>query len=406
MGKRIRILYVIDSLLVWAGTEKHLFKLVSKIDQKLFDCYVCTFNGSDHVLNIFKNAGINAFRLSLKRIYGISGLIQAMRLAHFIKKNEIDIVQNAHFSAEILGTLVAHFARVPVIISSKRDMGILDGNLHSFALRVIEPLVDRTVCVSKAVQRVLSSRKLLHDSKATVIYNGVDLGEFAFAVNGVAAYKKKLGLYRNEPVIAMVANPRPVKDIETFVRAARKIVDTQPNIQFIIVGQDVYRESGSPLYSEQLKKLVAELGLSEHFFFIGARTDVNRLLSVVDICVLTSLSEGFSNTLIEYMAAAKPVVATAVGGNGEALIDGETGFLVPPRSPDRTAAAIITLLKDKDLAARMGHAGKKRIKKFFTLDLMVESYQTLYTESLAQALAKKTPPRVEYPTPIVSSTAG
>jgi glycosyltransferase involved in cell wall biosynthesis len=116
------------------------------------------------------------------------------------------------------------------------------------------------------------------------------------------------------------------------------------------------------------------------------------MLSLADICVLTSLSEGFSNTLLEYMAATKPVVATDAGGNREAVIHGETGFLVPLKSANQTAEAIIKLLQDENLAARMGRAGRRRVEKFFLMDKMVQEFQALYAELLSQASARKRQP--------------
>jgi len=383
MNHRTNILYIIDVLLGWAGTEKHLFKLASRLDKDRCAGYVCALRATGEMLQHFNAAGVQTFLLPVDRIYGFAALKQAIRLARFIRQHDIDIVQTFHFSADLFGALVAKLAGVPIVISSKRDTGFLNTNLHAGALRLIAPLVNQTICVSKAVKQVLAGRKLLDPARARVIYNGVDLLEFAVNRDAVADKKKQLGLAADVPVVALVANPRPVKDLETFILAARQVLDAKREAHFIVIGEYKVDPNERSSYREKLDRLAAQLEMKAHLSFLGRRADVSELLAVTDVCVLTSRSEGFSNTIIEYMAAQKPVVATDVGGNNEAVREGETGFLVPPQSPDRTAAAILKLLDDQALAQRMGKKGRERLEEFFTLARMVRDHQELYNALLS-----------------------
>jgi glycosyltransferase involved in cell wall biosynthesis len=391
--KRLKVLFIIDSLLYLAGTEKHLFKLVSRMDKRRYECYVCAFSSNDEILRRFNQAGATTLLLPLERIYGLAAFKQAVRLFRFIKQHGIEVVQLFHFAAEIFGLLVARLAAVPVVITSKRDMGFLNSRWHALALRLVDPLIDKTICVSEAVMKELATRKLLNPQKAVVIYNGVEIDEFQNCANGRCEEKRRLGLQPQAPVVMLVANSRPIKDFETFVEAAHKVLQAQPNVRFVVVGGEYFHTADAvPSYQEKIRAKADKLGLNGNLTFLGGRSDVPQLLSLSDICVLTSLSEGFSNTLLEYMAAMKPVVATDAGGNREAVIDGETGFVVPLKAAGKIAEAIIKLLADKELAARMGMAGRKRVEKFFLIDKMVQEFQALYAELLSNAHTRRRQP--------------
>jgi glycosyltransferase involved in cell wall biosynthesis len=181
-----------------------------------------------------------------------------------------------------------------------------------------------------------------------------------------------------------------IKDFETFVDAAHKVSQAQCRRAIRHHRSRIlYRRRRRSFISGKIKAQAQQLGLNGNLNFSRARSDVPQLLSLSDICVLTSLSEGFSNTLLEYMAATKPVVATDAGGNREAVIHGETGFIVPLQSAGKTAEAIIKLLEDEELAARMGRAGRKRVENFFLMDRMVQEFQSLFAELLSKARARK-----------------
>ncbi len=382
MNQRTKILYIIDSLNAWAGTEKHLYQLVSGMDKDRYECYVCAFAAADDMRSRFEAIGVNILRLPIKNVYGVTALKQGFRLARCMREKEIDVVQTFHFASDFLGTLVAKLSGVPVVISSKRDMGFLNNNVQGRALRLIAPLVNRTICVSNAVKKGLAERKLVDPKKTVVFYNGVDLDEFKIDHRHIAARKQQLGLRPELPVVAIVANPRPIKDLETFIRAGREVLDRNHDTQFIIIGAECFHK-GKSSYQTQLEALVTKLDLQERVIFLGARPDVNRILPLADVCMLTSRSEGFSNTIVEYMTAGRPVIATDVGGNREAVVENETGFLAPVQAPERLAELTVNLLTDRALATRMGKAGRKRIEKHFTLRRMVENHQALYNALLS-----------------------
>jgi glycosyltransferase involved in cell wall biosynthesis len=148
-----------------------------------------------------------------------------------------------------------------------------------------------------------------------------------------------------------------------------------PDVRFLIIGDGGLKK--------QLMDLSSNLGVSKNVMFLGFRSDIPELLSVMDVLVLASLREGFSNAILEAMAAMKPVVATNVGGNPEVIIDGVTGLIVPPKDPHSMAQAILNLLQNEDLAQQMGEAGRRRVENHFTIDVITQKYIQLYDSLLA-----------------------
>jgi glycosyltransferase involved in cell wall biosynthesis len=169
-----------------------------------------------------------------------------------------------------------------------------------------------------------------------------------------------------------------VKDHPTFLRAARRVRDAVPDAAFVLAGEG--------RLSEELRAYTAELGLAEDVFFTGRCERVGDLLSVSDVCVLSSTAEGFSNSILEYMAAARPVVATDVGGAREAIEEGETGYVVAPGDDEAMAARITDLLLDPERARRMGERGRRVVEEKFSCEAQLSHTEALY-ESLLEKRA-------------------
>jgi len=168
-----------------------------------------------------------------------------------------------------------------------------------------------------------------------------------------------------------------VKDHPTFLRAARRVYGELPHCSFLLVGEGERMEA--------LRTLAAELGLMENVYFLGRCERIADVLSVSDVCVLSSKAEGFSNAILESMRAGLPMVVTDVGGNAEAVVDGRTGFVVPPADPAALAEALLLVAEDPALRRRFGEAGRERVTTHFTLDACVAKYRALYDELFASA---------------------
>jgi glycosyltransferase involved in cell wall biosynthesis len=215
------------------------------------------------------------------------------------------------------------------------------------------------------------------------MYQGVDTKRFApYGENpSVSPSAARLGIPEGAAVVGIVANYRPVKDLPLFLRAAKIVTENVPHAAFLLVGK------GESL--AELTNLARELGIADSVFFTNGQGDVRDHLATMSIACLSSVSEGFSNAILEYMASGLPVIATAVGGNGEAVLDGQNGYLVRERSPEAFAVPIIHLLQNEDLRHQMASNSMQRARELFSMDGFVLRLEQYY-ERLASRRADAT----------------
>jgi glycosyltransferase involved in cell wall biosynthesis len=234
------------------------------------------------------------------------------------------------------------------------------------------------------------------EGKVLTIHNGLDLDRLAPKLS-IDDVRTKLGLPREgRRFVTLIANvDHPVKDQPTFLRAAQRVHAVVPDVAFVIAGE------GRLL--EEYRSLAADLGLTDHVFFTGRCECVGDLLNISDVGVLSSLAEGFSNSILEYMAAGLPVVVTDVGGVREAVVDGETGYIVPAGDAEKMATRIISLLNEPERGRRMGKQGRKIVEEKFSCDAQVARTEAVYEELLATQRQKTSP---KEPREIVLETSG
>jgi glycosyltransferase involved in cell wall biosynthesis len=206
------------------------------------------------------------------------------------------------------------------------------------------------------------------------MYNGIDTELF----NGKGresrkSFRERLTIAKDSPVVGIVANLRPVKGIDVFLRAARLVARQIPEARFIVAGDGTERE--------KLSGLVRELDLSQAVTFLGKVNDIASLLQAIDVGVLASHSEGFSNAIVEYMISGLPVVCTDAGGNREAVTDGENGFIVPVGNCDVMANRIIRIIQDIDLAKEMGRKNRIKAKALFSNHALLSSFENFIQEA-------------------------
>lgn len=262
-----------------------------------------------------------------------------------------------------------------MLVENREDQGFNWG-MHEYALlKLTRSLPDRVVCVSEAVQKTVIQREKIDPDRTVVIHNGV-VPRTPAPCNR-RAILNELGLMEKHLIVGMVANlNRPVKAVDYFIRAVPYIAVHCPLARFVIFGRGKLEE--------ELKELARALGIEEYVVFAGYREDVERFYSVMHISVLTSLSEGLSITLLESMNYGLPVVVTEVGGNPEVVLEGETGFLVPPQDVRALVDKLLLLLVDRSLAEKMGKAGRERVAESFSIHQTAENYLAVYREMLGE----------------------
>ena len=315
----------------------------------------------------------------LTSFYDRNMLVQLRRCGAYLRERSIDIIETHDFYTNIFGMSAAALARTPrVRIASRRETEGTKSPAQKWAERRAYNLADAVIANAEAVRQELI-RDGVPGEKILTIYNGMDTSRVAprpdLARDEALAL---LGLPREgaRRFVSIVANMRhEKKDQATFLRAARRINEVVPEAAFVLAGEGEMQES--------LRALAAELGLASHTFFTGRCAHVAELLSVSEVCVLSSSgTEGFSNSIIEYMAAARPVVATDIGGAREAVVEGETGYIIAPGDDDALAARIISLLSEPERARRMGERGLQVVKEKFSCAAQVEHVENLYEQLL------------------------
>jgi glycosyltransferase involved in cell wall biosynthesis len=294
-------------------------------------------------------------------------------------------VLHAHdFYTNVFGMFTGARARVPVRVASMRETGGMRTGAQLRLQRMSYSMAHQVVANSESVRQELI-RQGVPAKKTTVIYNGIDQMRVTLpgAVSRAESFSR-VGLTtapaEGSLCVTLVANMRhEVKDYPLFLRAARRVRNAIPHAVFLLAGEGELMPS--------LQALARELGIEDCTYFLGRCEALADLLSISDVCVLSSKAEGFSNSILEYMAAGRPVVATDVGGAREAIVEGTTGYLVPAGDEEKMADRLITLLRN-ERRADIGAAGRDVVQARFSLEAQLARTEELY-DRLLQAGVKE-----------------
>lgn len=324
-----------------------------------------------------KSEGITHYRV--RGLDNYAHPISVKKLSRIMKAEEFDIIHISglvKFAKSYLAKLLAGKRNTPVIlhIDSIRDETLI----RKFAYNAFSPIVDSNavvVPVSHWTKKRLRKYRV-RDEIMTVVHNAIDLELFDSVAKNPCADLEFFDEFRDKTVVAQVSNLYPWKGHKYLMLAAQKILVTNPDVHFLIVGEGPLRK--------KIENMVCNLGISESVTFVGhiSNYHIPWLLSNIGIGVLASLRENLPRTLLEYMAAQKPLVATNVGGVSEAVIDGENGYLVPLRDPDSLASSILKLMKDPDNAKQMGVRGRRLVEQRFSMDVLTNRLEDVYELAL------------------------
>jgi glycosyltransferase involved in cell wall biosynthesis len=374
LGHEPTVLFLIDRLhCTEGGAEGVVHKLCNSLPAYGFRCMVATFWAGEGVTQKFP---CPVHILPLTSMYGWKALRCAKDFVSLLRKERVRVVHTFFPASDLWGGTVARLSGCPVVISSRRDMGILRSRKHVFSYRLANRLFDQVQAVSDTVREFCINGDRIPADKVVTVYNGVDID----AIDAAAPVDRGLsfGADEDQPVVSTVANIRHVKGIDILVQAAALVVRKIPNAIFAIIG-DAIQE---PEYWEAVQAAIKRMHLARNFRFLGARSDVYALLKQSDIFCLPSRSEGMSNALLEAMACRLPCVATSVGGNPEVVIDGLSGFLAPREDSTALAIHINSLLNDHARARQMGQEGRRVVESKFTVHHMSGRLSQLYGDLL------------------------
>lgn len=376
---RPHVLFLIDHLLALGGGETNLLKVVQLLPPELVRCSIGTFR-IDPKIRQSINVPVHIF--PWKRVYHLDAWKAAGALRKVIRDENVDIVQTYFETSNLWGGLVAKLSGA-LLLSSRRDMGILRKSKHALAYRIVNRLSDRVLAVSEEVKRFCIDADRIAPEKISVVYNGVDLQHIAADVNQENPFAN--AEWAGAPhIVTCLANIRRIKGIDVFIRTAQRVCRELPNTVFVIAGS-----AYEPEYAKDIEKMIRELGLEKNVKLLGFVGDPVPLLKMSNVFCLLSRSEGFCNALLEAMACGVPSVVTRVGGNPEAIQDGENGFLVPTDDDATAAERLLLLLRNPERATQIGKLGQTSAQTRFSAETMINNLITLYRDLLAERDSKR-----------------
>ncbi|HRI38015.1 MAG TPA: glycosyltransferase [Nitrospira sp.] len=372
--RTIKILFLIDELLP-AGTEKQVIALAEGLPRDAFSPVIGVLQGNDYLQHLTLKTPVVNFRRC-----GVS-LVKSLRLIRelqsHLRQERYDIVQTHLIDAAVLGSVAVQLTRPrPLLIGTRRNIyhWVHEYRRSFWLYRHTAQWADSILANSQSAADLCVKLEHIEPKRIRVIHNGVDLDRFQTI--SPEHGKALLGLKGKSPIIGVTGNWRPVKGLEVFLRAAARVHGRVPTAHFVLLGS-------GPLKKE-LQLLAEHLAIASHITFIEGRSDIHQLVSGLDIAVQPSLSESFSNVLVEYMAAGRPIVATKVGDAEQMIDEGKEGLLVSPHDDEAMSKAILELCEQPSMASEMGRRAAEKATANWAWTRIIETHQTLYETLLRQ----------------------
>jgi glycosyltransferase involved in cell wall biosynthesis len=373
--RRLRVVTLIDQLGITGGAERIATEVLVRIDPDRFERTLCVSRWSpEEEADPLIAPRVRALRDSGVRILGIKrhsklAVWAWAPLLSLLRSERIDVLHSHQFGSNFWASILGRMAGTPVVIAHEHNW--------SFEGQRTRRFVDRHVIAKRADAFLAVSRQ---SRRAMVELEGIDPQLIRFVPLGIAAppttpgadVRAELGIVDGAPVIGTACTLRPEKALEVLVRGAASLVEEFPDLRVLIAGEGPDRP--------RVESLIDRLDLGRTVTLLGGRGDIPDFLRALDVAVCSSNWEGSPLSVMEYMEAGLPVVATRVGGVPDMISDGVEGVLVPPGEPERIAAAVGELLRDPGLAAEMGRRGQTRRREEFDLEVTAQRIGELYEE--------------------------
>lgn len=376
--RRVHVLTLIDHLSVTGGAERLALDIATRLDPSRFRSTLCASRfapggtpseNERQALDSMREADVHFVSLRRRR----RGEVWPWRhVAAYARREHVEVLHAHLFGSNLWGTIIGRLVRVPVVVAHEHTW--------SYEGRPVRRLLDREVIGRFSDAFIAVSRE---DRRKMIEIERISPERIRFVPNGILAraptpgrdLRGELGIAPGAPVIGSVGRLRAQKAYEVLIRAGALLREDHPGLRLLIAG------NGSE--KQRLEALASKLGMRDTVTMLGRRLDIPDLLPVFDVAVSCSDFEGSPLAVMEYMEAARPIVATNVGGVPDLIEDGVHGLLVPPRDPAGLAAAIDALLRDPVRAQEMGKRARERRRREFDLDTMVRNIEALYEELLA-----------------------
>ncbi len=369
---KIKILHVTYDMAI-GGTEQVIRQLVENTDPEKFEVAIlCLENNIGDIGQELIKQGIKVSKLNRQEGFDFS-LLRAIR--QFIRANQIDILHCHQYTPYSYGILASFFTAVKVIFT---EHGRFYPDSSSWKRRIINPVLamvtDRITSISEATREALIRYEFLPGKQIQVIYNGIaDLSKNTY---DVLTLRNELGLDENNIVLGTISRLDPIKNHQMMLSAFKSVEVQYSEARLLIVGD-------GPLMQE-LKQQCEQLDIVNKVIFTGFIIEPQKLLKIMDIFLLPSLSEGTSMTLLEAMSFSKPCIVTDVGGNPEIVKNEETGLIIPSGDVNALTKSCLDLINNKQKQITLGQNGRERYKKSFTVTNMIAEFEALYGSVLKE----------------------
>jgi glycosyltransferase involved in cell wall biosynthesis len=365
--RKLRVLTLVDKPTVTGGAERLAAVVAMKLDPARFESVLCASRQTDEPLldRELEEAGIGVLALGRRSTLDLL----AWRPLVSLLRDGVDVVHTHMFGSNVWGTVLGRLSGVPVVVAHEHTWSFQGRPVRRFLDReLVARWADVFVAVSGEDRRKMIEVEGVDPAKIRLIPNGIPS-----PANGAGAdVRTELGIEPGAPVLGVVCELRAQKALEVLFEAAALLLVEFPTLKVLVAGDGPERA--------RLEEGARRLGVADTVLFLGIRRDVPAVLAAVDVAVLSSDYEGSPLSVMEYMAAAKPVVSTRVGGVPELVAEDVHGLLVEPRDPEALAEAVARLLRDPALARRLGAEGRRRQQREFSLEAMVGRIEDLYEE--------------------------
>lgn len=369
---KIRVAYIIDNL-EYGGVQKYVVDIVNNLDRKRFSPYVYCLKKAGPLMNKLENE-LPVYEFDMKTGNNLSLITE---LARTFRNENIDVIHSNNWITFVEAVLAKKVSGVPVIIHAQHGMEMNDEEACSRLKRykrnrvrqILSYFTDSIVVVSEATREFVAQGWKAPEEKIKLIYNGVDITPFENKKNMRFEKRSELGLSEDLLVVGSVGRLMRVKNYTCLLRAFSMIAGEFNGVKLLLVGDGPDKN--------KMELLAKELNISDMVMFMGTRPDINELLSVMDVFVLPSISEGISLSILEAMASHVPVIASNVGGNPE-IINNENGMLFSSDDHVELSGALRILIEEPSRRKEFSISGRRSVEEKFALKRMVKDYENLY----------------------------
>ena len=367
MVKKKNVLQLVPTVEI-GGLEKMVLDYSHHIKNHGYMCVVASLTCSGELIPDFKKYDIPVYPLCQKNGFDFNVIKQLKKI---IRDNNIEVVHSHNYASLIYAACCKIFSPGLQLIHTTHAIRVSNIKFkHVIVEKVLSFFCSSNIAVGDYVKSIMVKNLKYNPDKVQVIYNGIDLAKFdCYKINTVQRLKKDIGIGEKSKIAGIVSRLSQVKNHNILIDAFSTVVQHEPDAVLLLIGGGVLLN--------KLQDQVANMGLQDKVIFLGPRDDVAELLSIIDVFVLPSDSEGLSLALLEAAASNCPIIATDVGGNGEIVKDSYNGYIIPKRDQNAISDSFLLLFKDDDKRKTMGENSRQLVKDKFSIETMVQGYINL-----------------------------